>query len=242
MARKSDQDEQLPAWGYVENGGLRWPATTSRIVYVDQAKLRDAGLLPPVDQRREMMDQYRAIKRPLLRAAFESQPADPSPKLIMVTSALPGDGKTLTCVNLARSMAMERDSMVLLVDGDVAKRSLSRVFGLERERGLIDALSDPEMPVESVIFETTIPKLAILPAGQPIEIATELLASARMHQLMQRLAALDDRGDRPHRFASCPGHHRSPCHDGARWSDRNDRQGRSDASKGCEGRDRCHRS
>jgi exopolysaccharide/PEP-CTERM locus tyrosine autokinase len=173
---------------------VRWPARSARVVSVDRDALRAAGLLPAQEQEREIADQYRAIKRPLIRAAFEPAERDPRRQIIMLASALPGDGKTFTCVNLALSMAQEKDHGVLLVDGDVAKPHVSRVFGVQDEPGLLELLADPSLDPESVILSTSIPKLSILPAGRPTSNATELLASARTRQIMQHLPGLNHRG------------------------------------------------
>jgi protein-tyrosine kinase len=168
---------------------------SNRLVKVDRDAMRAAGLLPPRDQEREIADQYRAIKRPLLQAAFSTEPTEgPPQKLIMVASALPGDGKTFTGVNLALSMALEKDRTVLLVDGDLAKPHISRLFGVENEPGLLDVLKDPAKDVESVILPTDIPGLSVLPAGSHSETATELLASDRMAQIVQQLSRLSSRG------------------------------------------------
>lgn len=171
---------------------LRWPSRSSRIVTVDRDALRAAALMPSAEQERELADQYRGIKRPLIRAAFDE--GNPLQQIIMLASALPGDGKTFTCINLALSMAQEKDYIVLLVDGDVAKPHVSRVFGVQQEPGLLDVLADPSLGLESVILATDIPKLSILPAGRHRDSATELLASARMRQVMQDLASLNRRG------------------------------------------------
>ncbi len=103
------------------------------IVDVDYDLLRSGGLLAPVDQQRHIADQYRIIKRPLLdnamgKNAHQSDDAN----LIMVASALSGDGKTFNCINLALSMATEKDTSVLLVDADVAKPHISTFFGLAK--------------------------------------------------------------------------------------------------------------
>jgi capsular exopolysaccharide synthesis family protein len=110
----------------------------------------------------------------------------------MTASALPGDGKTFTCMNLAFSMSIEKDYEVVLVDGDVAKPHISTVFGVDKERGLLDVLSDPSLDVESVILPTNVPRLSLLPAGRRSDTATELLASGRMAEVAQQLAALGD--------------------------------------------------
>jgi protein-tyrosine kinase len=170
------------------------PVRPSRIVHVDRDTLRQAGMLPPESEEHELADQYRVIKRPLIRHAFEPGPDAVAPQLIMMASALPGDGKTFTCINLALSMSLETDRSVLLVDADVAKPHVSRMFGVEDEPGLLDVLTDPARSVESVILPTDVPRLRILPAGKRQETATELLASDRNREVAKRLCELDPRG------------------------------------------------
>ena len=136
------------------------------------------------------------MKRPLIRAAFEAvtDGYSTATRSIMVTSALPGDGKTFTSLNLALSMALERDHSLILVDGDVAKPHLSRVFQADQEPGLLDVLEDPTRSIESVILPTDIPSLSIVPVGRQSPQATELLASARMRSVIAELEALDPQG------------------------------------------------
>jgi protein-tyrosine kinase len=168
------------------------PFNPNRSVKVDREALKASGLLPPADQERELMDQYRAIKRPLIQAAFQSEPKPgPSPQVIMIGSALPGDGKTFTGINLAFSMAREKDYSVLLVDADVIKPHVSTLFGVDKEPGLLDAVADPSVDVRSLILPTDIPGFFLLPAGQPRENATELLASARMKEIIEQLHTMD---------------------------------------------------
>jgi protein-tyrosine kinase len=168
------------------------PYNPNKLVKVDRSALSVLGLVPPADQERELMDQYRAIKRPLLRAAFHSERTEgPSPQLVMIASALPGDGKTFTCLNLAFSMAREKDHSVLLVDADVIKPHVSRLFGVDKEPGLLDLLANPDLDPRSLILPTDIPGLTFLPAGTAAENATELLASARMREVVAQLSAMD---------------------------------------------------
>lgn len=171
------------------------PINPNRVVKVDRDALRASGLMPPVEQERMLADQYRAIKRPLIREAFDSPKVEGPPRqLIMIASALPGDGKTFTGVNLAMSMAREADHAVVLVDGDVIKPHLSKLFGIDREPGLLDVLADPKLDVRSVMLPTDIPGLSLVPAGTASETATEMLASARMGEVMQQLVAWDPGG------------------------------------------------
>jgi receptor protein-tyrosine kinase len=106
----------------------------------------------------------------------------------MVTSALPGEGKSFSAVNLALSIAMEMDSTVLLIDGDVAGPSLTRMLHLPRGPGLTEVLSDRRVSVADVLIRTNVPKLTIMPAGEPHDRNTELLASEAMHTLLSEIS------------------------------------------------------
>jgi protein-tyrosine kinase len=164
----------------------------TRVINLDRTALREAGVLAPITEERVLAQQYRQIKRPLVENAL-GRGASPlkNGQLIMLAGALPGDGKTFTSVNLALSLALEKDMRVLLVDADVAKPHISRVFGVEGEPGLLDVLRDERIDVESLIMATDVPGLSVLPAGHASETATELLASARMQALAAQLAARD---------------------------------------------------
>ena len=112
----------------------------------------------------------------------------PYGNLIMIGSALSGEGKTHTCINLALSIAMEKDRTVLLVDGDVAKPTVSEVFGVADQPGLLDALEDGHAGLHEMLLHTDLPRLRLLPAGRPRPSATELLASDRMRELCHELS------------------------------------------------------
>lgn len=157
----------------------------ARTITIDQAALRVAGLLPPEHQDRELQRQYRRIKRPLIEKALgRGEDRVDAGNLIMVASAMPGEGKTFMSLNLAFSIAREKDISVLLVDGDVAKPQISQLFGVGNEPGLLDLLRTPGMDVESTVIGTDVPQLYVLPAGRQSENATELLASQRMHDVL----------------------------------------------------------
>jgi protein-tyrosine kinase len=157
-------------------------AASGRVISIDEDALRAAGLLAPKHQERQIGSQYRHIKRPLIAAAMgKGQEPLPNGRLIMVASALPGEGKTFTAINLAFSMAMEKDLHVVLVDGDVAKPQISKMFGVSTERGL------------ALILPTDVPNLLLLPAGTHSDRATELLASERMVEAMSWLLNQDER-------------------------------------------------
>jgi protein-tyrosine kinase len=175
-------------------GGTDFVPTASQIIRIDRGMLRDSGMMPVEAQQSEIANQYRTIKRSLVRYAFDPQARDDTRRLVMMGSALPGDGKTFTCVNLALSLALERDHSVLLVDCDLAKPHVSRLFGIENQPGLVDVLADESLAIESTILPTDVPRLSILPAGRRSSVASELVASDRMRTIMNRLGSLYPRG------------------------------------------------
>jgi Mrp family chromosome partitioning ATPase len=105
----------------------------------------------------------------------------------MVTSPLSGDGKTFTSINLALSLARERDLSVLLMDADLLRPKVSRIFGLTQERGLSNALTDDELNAESLVISTNIRGFSVFPAGAPMDSSAELLSSDRMHEILRSL-------------------------------------------------------
>jgi protein-tyrosine kinase len=166
-------------------------------VDIDLAKLRAHGLLTPDTPYVTLVEQYRMIKRPLLMKASVNGHGSPTraggtggaKNVIMVTSALPGEGKTFTAINLAVSIATERDRTVLLVDTDVTKGDVSRQFGIESERGLSSLLAESETALTDVLIKTNIAKLSLLPAGGRYRNYTELIASQTMRNLIMDLAS-----------------------------------------------------
>ena len=180
LGQLSENSDETGKRVFPSDGGL---------VLVNRDGLRSEGYLAPHDQERLMADQYRLIKRPLLdNASGKSASVSEDANLIMVTSALPGDGKTFTCINLALSMAMEKDTSVLLVDADVAKPHVSELFGVSQQPGLIELLKDNKRRVSEFVLRTDIPGLRLLPAGTPDQNATELLASRRMKRITEELS------------------------------------------------------
>ena len=157
---------------------------------VDAAQLRANGLLAPDADERRLAEQYRTIKRPLLRNAAPSlEPPLPNGNLVAVVSALPVEGKTFTCLNLCLSIARERDWSVVLVDADYSKPHLTRMLSAERQPGLIDLLRNPSESFDSFVMPTDVPGLSLLPSGAHDPHASELLASKRMDEICAGLAS-----------------------------------------------------
>ena len=161
------------------------PAVTSKLVEINLDALSAAGIVSPNAPRSQIADQYRVIKRPLIANAM-GKGATPveNGNLIMVTSSLPGEGKSFTAINLAISIAAELDNTVMLVDADVARPSVLRVLGLQPGPGLLDLLSGDAADLSTMLLKTNIDKLTILPSGNPHDRATEMLASDAMTRLL----------------------------------------------------------
>ncbi|APA71358.1 protein tyrosine kinase [Janthinobacterium sp. 1_2014MBL_MicDiv] len=154
------------------------------------ARLQEQGMLTHDGGRSSVAEDFRIIKRPLLRQARAGgAEAIRHGNLIVVTSAMPGEGKTYCAVNLAMSIAMEMDITVLLVDADVARPSVLKVLGLAPEPGLMDVLLDEQLEMADVILKTNVANLSILPAGRSNRHATELLASRAMSRLLAEIAS-----------------------------------------------------
>lgn len=162
----------------------------SRHVELDLQALAAAGYVTPTAPRSQLADELRVIKRPLL-ANLQGRSAAPvkMANRIMVTSAMPGEGKTFLAINLAMSLAMELDSTVLLVDADVARPAIPGRLGFAQDRGLLDLLTHKDLDVSEVMVRTSVERLSILPAGTPHSRATELLASEGMDRLVDELAS-----------------------------------------------------
>ncbi|MCY7308536.1 MAG: XrtA-associated tyrosine autokinase [Rhodoferax sp.] len=161
------------------------PVQVSKRVEIDLEALAIAGIVSPNAPRSRIADQYRVIKRPLIGNAMgKGATLIENGNLIMVTSSVPGEGKSFTAINLAISIAAELDNTVMLVDADVARPSVLRVLGLSPGPGLLDLLVDGSADLSSMLLRTNIDKLSILPSGTPHERATEMLASDAMTRLL----------------------------------------------------------
>ncbi|ACS80479.1 polysaccharide biosynthesis tyrosine autokinase [Maridesulfovibrio salexigens] len=106
--------------------------------------------------------------------------------VLMVTSAMPGEGKTITSINLAISIAREVDQFALLVDTDMRNPSIHKYLGIEVEKGLTDHLLH-DIPVPDLLIKPGINKLSFLPAGEPIKGSTEILGSPKLQDLITEM-------------------------------------------------------
>ena len=164
------------------------PVQQSVEVPIDLPRLRAQGYLTPDTGTSALSEEFRIIKRPLLYNAFgQGAEVVPQGNLILVTSALPGEGKTFTAMNLAMSIAMEMDKTVLLVDADVGRARIHDLLRLPRGPGLIELLAGETPSVADVLVRTNVPKLRVIPVGRIHPYAAELLASENMRRLTRDL-------------------------------------------------------
>jgi len=136
----------------------------------------------------KVKDEYRKIKRPLLINVGNDQNIDSSApqNLILVTSALEGEGKTFNSINLALSLAKEKNIHVYLIDSDVHKKKLSKLSMLEGKKGVTDYLAGETNTIGDVIFNTSQESLSIIPAGTINTEVPELYSSQAMRGFLDK--------------------------------------------------------
>ena len=179
-------------------------------VVIDRGMLAERGMIVPGAPVGPLAEEFRLIKRQLLitRERILGSDTPDKARSVLVCSARPGDGKTFCAINLALSVAAERDTEVLLIDADFAKPDVLRQLGIDDQPGLLDALADPSLDPETLVIATDVPHLSVLPAGGKTAHDTELLASARTRAVIARLLAANPRRllifDSPPALAASP--------------------------------------
>lgn len=180
------------------------------VATIDRAMLAENGMIVPGAPVGPLAEEFRLVKRQLfvtrerLLAAGETDKA----RSVLVCSSRPRDGKTFCAINLALSVAAERDTEVLLVDADFAKPDVLARLGLPEGPGLLDALDDARIDVETLVVRTDVPHLSVLSAGTKTASDTELLGSARTRAVLARLLEANPRRliifDSPPALAASP--------------------------------------
>ena len=137
----------------------------------------------------EVAESFRVLRSRILHPHDDR----PVPRTIMVTSALPKEGKSFVSANLGMMLAQGVDQHSLLVDCDLRIPTLAGLFGVSSDAGLADYLQGTSGIVD-LIQKTSVEKLSILPGGRPPVNPAELIGSARMHDLIEELSVrYDDR-------------------------------------------------
>ncbi|MGE5097017.1 MAG: P-loop NTPase [Betaproteobacteria bacterium] len=188
------QPATAAAAGPANDAGHERARSAHHTVRIDLDALAAAGYITPFTPPSRLANEFRIVKRAMLaRSSAHATAPIANGNVIMVTSSLPGEGKTFAALNLAMSLAMELDHAVVLVDADVAKPALPALMRVPDAPGLLDALLRPELDAEQFVAATNVDKLGFMPAGTRHPRACEMLASDAMSALVQRLGARRDR-------------------------------------------------
>lgn len=162
-------------------------------VEIDLERLAELGFATPDNQGTAISRDIRRIKRRLMQNVKQLEATNPPnpPNLIMVTSALPGEGKTFISINLALSLAAEVDRRVLLVDGDLARGDVANILGSGIRLGLLGILDDVEVLARDRVLASNVERLEVLTSGVPRTYSDELWASAYTRDVFHDFANSD---------------------------------------------------
>ena len=138
-------------------------------------------LVTQVRPQSQMAESYRALRTSLLLSNLGAPP-----KVIMITSALPQEGKTTTSINTAVVLA-QKGVRVLLIDADLRRPSIHKTLGMGPHSGLSNVLTGSATVDQSIVRSPVLPNLFVLPAGTPPPNPAELLASPDMRDVLQHL-------------------------------------------------------
>ena len=185
----SSQEPREPRISIRDETGDKQQQCQSRSVEIDVDRIERLGFLSPRHPVSRNAEEFRVLKRWILTKIVEAD-ADRAgtSRIAMVTSSQPREGKTFTAINLALSIAAERDRHVLLIDVDFSHPAVFNLLGLKRTRGFLDVLRDPDLDLGDVIWCTNVEHLSLIDAGRSSVNASEFLSSERMQRLVTEIA------------------------------------------------------
>jgi capsular exopolysaccharide synthesis family protein len=170
----------LPSLGMIPLGSKLKPEANPRTLSVATSK-EAVELITLSRPQSQMSESYRALRTSLLLTSLGAPP-----KTILITSALPQEGKTTTSINTATVLA-QKGTRVLLIDADLRRPSIHKTLGMGPRAGLSNVLTGGTTLQQATVRSTVLPNLFILPAGTPPPNPAELLASAQMFDLLAEL-------------------------------------------------------
>src|SRR5580658_6611110 len=173
----------LPPLGMIPMGSrtAREGANAKRLVIATSKEAVE--LVTQVRPQSQMAESYRALRTSLLLSNLGAPP-----KVIMVTSALPQEGKTTTSINCAVVLA-QKGVRVLLIDADLRRPSIHKTLGMGPRSGLSNVLTGSSTLEQTITRTSILPNLDILPAGTPPPNPAELLASTNMRDVLEKMRA-----------------------------------------------------
>ena len=159
-------------------------------VRLDFRALRQNGMITPDNMTSAISNEFRGIKRKLLQKVRDPRTRATVNNLIMITSSLPGEGKTFSSFNLALSLAAEKGLHVLLIDADIIRPSVKNMFVSPPSEGLTELLSGKTGKVSDVLHRCVdVPNLSVIFSGSPRNGSPELISSAQMVNLCRELSS-----------------------------------------------------
>jgi len=171
--------------GYLEGKKNSILEEISVLSYVTKPKLAGDQVDPRVvaysDPNSHITEQYRALRTNIISLS----PENPV-RTFLVTSALRGEGKTISACNLGLIFSKEMEKKVILIDGDMRKSSIHRIFGLNKSPGLSEILSGQAIE-DDFFHRPTVENLYVIPSGAPPANPAELLGSVKMKELVVKL-------------------------------------------------------
>jgi succinoglycan biosynthesis transport protein ExoP len=171
----------LPALGLIPLGSKNGADNNTKQGLVVASAKEVVELITQSRPQSQMAESYRALRTSLLLTSLGAPP-----KTILITSALPREGKTTTSVNTAIVLA-QKGARVLLIDADLRRPSVHKTLGLGPRIGLSNILTGGATLQQAVVQSSLLPNLYILPAGTPPPNPAELMASAQMVELLSEL-------------------------------------------------------
>lgn len=163
-----------------KHGWISPTYSQSKRIYLDPGFIVENRCFAHLDNIPEM-EAYKVLRTQIMQKTRGS-----GCNTIMVTSALPGEGKTITAVNLAFTFAREFQHTVLLVDGDLKKQNIHKYLGYTGDKGLIDYLED-NVSLPEIIKWSGIEKITIISGGRNCQESAEILGSPRMKELVSEM-------------------------------------------------------
>jgi protein-tyrosine kinase len=161
----------------------------SEPVRLNYARLSASRIVTPDNKASATYNEFRALKRKLLPMTHDPETGAMTRNVVVVTSALPGEGKTFTTMNLALALADEPNLNVILIDGDVVRNSIAHYFEAEDQDGLLELLTGKRERIEDVLHPCAdVPGLHVVFAGRHHDSAPELLASRGMAEVCAALS------------------------------------------------------
>lgn len=208
QARRADTVEQVVPVVFPENGRRPVPHTPRTIeadtrlpyrtngehaqINLSPTTLAANGIVLPGSRFSRTTEEFRSLKRHVLSLALRSGNGteQKSRRIILVTSARQGEGKTFTATNLAMALSFEKDARVLLMDADAYRQSLMSYLGLSATSGWLDSMSQDANP-DTHIIRTNLPGFSVLPTGKERAEIPELMSSRKMNQMLDDLVRAD---------------------------------------------------